>query len=158
MEIFQNMLGVILGLILIYFVLSLASSSISQLLMDALEVRGVSLERQLRLIVGEMLPDLLSLPQIKALRPVRYKSWFSIFGAATEPKKVEQIPVPILVDAFIDLIDLADKRNQNTQELNQTINNIPESDAKHALLLWVRQGITNLDDLRAKLHCISQDH
>ncbi len=119
--------------------------------MDALEVRGVSLERYLRLIVGDRIQDLLNLPQIKALKPVRYKSWFSIFGAATEPKKVEHIPVPILVDAFIDLMDLADKRNRNIQELRKTINKIPESDARQALLLWVRQGITNLDDLRAKL-------
>lgn len=151
MEIFQDMLGAILGLILVYFILSLASSFISQILMDTREIKGRSLERYLRLIVGDRIKELLSLPQIKSLRPVRYKSWHTIFGAATEPKKVENIPVPILVDAFIDLMDLADKRNRRAQELKKTINKMPECDAKGAMQLWLSQGIISLDDLREKL-------
>jgi hypothetical protein len=151
MEIFQDMLGVVLGLILVYFVLSLASSFSSQLFMDAREIRGLSLERSLRLIVGDRIKDFLNLPQIKSLRPVKYKSWFAIFGAATEPKKVENIPITILVDSFIDVMDLANTRNRRAPELKKTISKMPDCDAKGAMQLWVAQGIDSLDDLRAKL-------
>lgn len=152
MKVFQDMLGAVLGLVLIYFILSLASSAISQLLMEILEVRAKSLERYLRLIVGDkMLGEFLNLPQIVSLRPIRYKSMFSIFGAATEPKKVENIPVPILVDAFTDLMDLGDKRNRKTVELKKTVERMPECDSKRALQLWIQQDILSLEELRAKL-------
>lgn len=152
MEIFKEMFGAILGLVLVYFILSLASSSISEILMEALEVRARSLQRYLLLIVGDKkIIDLVRLPQIVALRPIRYKSLFSIFGAATEPKMVENIPVPILVDAFIDLMDLGDKRNRKVSELKKTIQNMPECDGKRALQLWVQQDIVTLDELKTKL-------
>lgn len=152
MEIFKEMFGAVLGLVLVYFILSLASSSISEILMEALEVRARSLQRYLLLIVGDKkIFDLVRLPQIVALRPIRYKSLFSIFGAATEPKMVENIPVPILVDAFVDLMDLGDKRNRKVSELKKTIHNMPECDGKRALQLWVQQDIVTLDELKTKL-------
>ena len=149
---FKQMLDVVLGLILIYFIISLASSSLSQLLMDTLEIRGKTLERYLHLIVGDKIIDLLALPQIKSLRPIRFRSWLGIFGASIEPKKVENIPVPILVDAFLDLMDLADKKNQKAEDLSKVIHKMPESEGKRAMWLWVNQGIVNLDDLRSKLN------
>ncbi len=119
--------------------------------METLEIRAAALEKYLRLIAGDKTIDLVNLPQIVSLRPIKYRSWLNVFGAGTEQKKVENIPVPILVDAFIDVMDLDDKRNRKAEELRKTINKMPESDSKRAMLLWFRQGITNIDDLRAKL-------
>ncbi|MBK6646070.1 MAG: hypothetical protein IPG44_10015 [Anaerolineales bacterium] len=146
---FQNILDYGLPLVFVYFVLSLISSTLSQILMDTFEVRGKTLERFLILIAGENADDLLNLPQIRALQPIKFKSWFSIFGAQTEPKKLENIPISVLVDAFFSLMGLGNtKKKQGVREIKTAIRKMPESGGKQALLNWLAQGISNLEDLR----------
>ena len=147
---FQEILDYGLPLVFVYFVLSLISSTLSQILMDTFEVRGKTLERFLILIAGENADDLLNLPQIRALQPIKFKSWLSIFGAQTEPKKLENIPIPVLVDAFFSLIGLgSSKKKQGVREIKTAIRKMPESGGKQALLNWLEQGISNLEDLRS---------
>lgn len=147
---FQEILDYGLPLVFVYFVLSLISSTLSQILMDTFEVRGKTLERFLILIAGENADDLLNLPQIRALQPIKFKSWFSIFGAQTEPKKLENIPIPVLVDAFFSLMGLGNtKKKQGVRDIKTAIRNMPESGGKQALLNWLEQGISNLEDLRS---------
>ena len=147
---FQEILDYGLPLVFVYFVLSLISSTLSQILMDTFEVRGKTLERFLILIAGENAGDLLGLPQIRALQPIKFKSWFSIFGAQTEPKKLENIPIPVLVDAFFSLMGLGNtKKKQGVREIKTAIRKMPESGGKQALLNWLAQGISNLEDLRS---------
>ncbi|MBK7450698.1 MAG: hypothetical protein IPJ47_15295 [Anaerolineales bacterium] len=146
---FQDILDYGLPLVFVYFVLSLISSTLSQILMDTFEVRGKTLERFLILIAGENADDLLNLPQIRALQPIKFKSWFSIFGAQTEPKKLENIPISVLVDAFFSLMGLGNtKKKQGVREIKTAIRKMPESGGKQALLNWLAQGISNLEDLR----------
>ncbi len=146
---FQDILDYGLPLVFVYFVLSLISSTLSQILMDTFEVRGKTLERFLILIAGENADDLLNLPQIRALQPIKFKSWFSIFGAQTEPKKLENIPISVLVDAFFSLMGLGNtKKKQGVREIKTAIRKMPESGGKQALLNWLEQGISNLEDLR----------
>lgn len=146
---FQDILDYGLPLVFVYFVLSLISSTLSQILMDTFEVRGKTLERFLILIAGENADDLLNLPQIRALQPIKFKSWFSIFGAQTEPKKLENIPISVLVDAFFSLMGLGNtKKKQGIREIKAAIRKMPESGGKQALLNWLEQGISNLEDLR----------
>ncbi|MBK9781655.1 MAG: hypothetical protein IPP55_16650 [Anaerolineales bacterium] len=146
---FQDILDYGLPLVFVYFVLSLISSTLSQILMDTFEVRGKTLERFLILIAGENADDLLNLPQIRALQPIKFKSWFSIFGAQTEPKKLENIPISVLVDAFFSLMGLGNtKKKQGVREIKAAIRKMPESGGKQALLNWLEQGISNLEDLR----------
>ena len=141
---FQNILDYGLPLVFVYFVLSLISSTLSQILMDTFEVRGKTLERFLILIAGENADDLLNLPQIRALQPIKFKSWFSIFGAQTEPKKLENIPISVLVDAFFSLMGLGNtKKKQGVREIKTAIRKMPESGGKQALLTWLAQGIVS---------------
>jgi len=147
---FQEILDYGLPLVFVYFVLSVISTTLSQILMDTFEIRGKTLERYLTLIAGENADDLLKLPQIRALQPIKFKSWFSIFGAQTEPKKLENIPIQVLVDAFFSLIGLGDKKKkQNIRDIKNAIHKMPESGGKHALLNWIQQGISSLEDLRS---------
>lgn len=147
---FQEILDYGLPLVFVYFVLSLISSTLSQILMDTFEVRGKTLERFLILIAGENAGDLLNLPQIRALQPIKFKSWFSMFGAQTEPKKLENIPIPILVDAFFSIMGLGNnKKKRSVRDIKTAIRKMPESGGKHALLNWIEQGISNLEDLRS---------
>jgi hypothetical protein len=147
---FPQILEVALGLILIYYVLGAIVSMITQLVNESLETRGVALEKYLKQIAGEKAIDLTSLPQIKALAPIRYTNWWNVFGAATEEKKVEKIPVETLVDAFFDITGLTNQGSLNADELTTLIGKLPESEGRNAMLTWIQQGVTAVGDLRTR--------
>ncbi len=144
-------LEVILGLILVYYILGSIISLVTQWINEAFETRGKALERYLIKIVGEKkIGDLISLPQLQALRPIRYKNWFSVFGAITEPKKIEKIPVATLVDAYFDLAGLTASQELKLLELAELIDKLPESEGKRAFISWINQGVTSIEDLRKR--------
>ncbi|HEX8991262.1 MAG TPA: hypothetical protein VF784_06255 [Anaerolineales bacterium] len=145
---FPQVLEVLIGLVLVYYVLGSIVSTITQLINESLETRGVALEKYLLQAAGAKAIDLQNLPQIKALRPIRYANWWNVFGAGTEEKRVEKIPVSTLVGGFFDVAGLSCKATFAPDELLATLNQLPESEAKQALLHWVGQGVTQIDDLR----------
>jgi hypothetical protein len=104
---FSQALEVAIGLIFVYYVLGAIVSLVTQWINEAFETRGKSLERHLKKIVGDShVGDFVKLPQIQALRPIRYKNWYSFISSATEPKMVEKIPVATLVDSYFDFVGL----------------------------------------------------
>jgi len=144
-------LEVVIGLIFIYYVLGSIVSMVTQWINEFLETRGKSLERYLVKIVGDKkLEDLVKLPQLQALRPIRYKNFLSVFGSVTEPKKIEKIPVATLVDAYFDLVGLTSKENLNLAQLAELVERLPDSEGKQAFIQWIQQGVTNIDDLRKR--------
>jgi hypothetical protein len=106
----------------------------------------------LKKITGDRTIDLTNLPQIRALQPVRHEDWWNAFGFRKEAKKVEKIPVPVLVDAFFDLSGLTGKKDLNADELTSMIGKLPDSEGKQAVLSWIQQGVTNINDLRHRTH------
>ncbi len=146
---FPQVAEVLIGLVLVYYVLGVVVSTITQIINESLETRGQALQKYLRQIAGDKLVDLTSLPQIQALRPIRYVNWWNVFGAGTEEKLVEKIPAGTLVDAFFDISGLSCKPQFTGEELAATLNLLPDSDGKRAMLQWVQQGITDITDLRA---------
>jgi len=146
-----QVLEVAIGLILVYYLLGSVVSVITRLINEALETRAVALERYLIKIMGDKnLGDLLSLPQIRALRPIRYKNMLSVFGSATEPKKVEKIPLTTLVDSYFDIIGLTGNKDLNLLQLAELVDKLPDSDGKQAFIGWINQGVTNIEDLRKR--------
>ncbi len=144
-------LEVVIGLIFIYYVLGSIVSMVTQWINEFLETRGKALERYLVKIVGDKkIEDLVKLPQLQALRPIRYKNLFSVFGSVTEPKKIEKIPVSTLVDAYFDLAGLTSKENLNLIQLAELVDRLPDSEGKQAFIQWIQQGVTNIDDLRKR--------
>jgi hypothetical protein len=143
-----QVLEVVIGLIVVYYVLGMVVSTITQVVTESLETRGVALERYLRKIAGDKVVDLTNLPQIRALQPVRYENWWSVFASNTEAKRVEKIPAPILVDAFFDMTGLTALKDVSAAELVGIISKLPDSDGKQAMLGWIQQGVTNVNDLR----------
>lgn len=144
-------LEVVIGLIFIYYVLGSIVSMVTQWINEFLETRGKALERYLVKIVGDKkLEDLVKLPQLQALRPIRYKNFLSVFGSVTEPKKIEKIPVATLVDAYFDLVGLTSKENLNLAQLAELVDRLPDSEGKQAFIQWIQQGVTNIDDLRKR--------
>lgn len=141
---------VAIGLIVVYYVLGSMVSLITKWISEAFETRGIALERYLKKIAGDKVVDLTNLPQMKALQPIRYKNWFSVFGALTEPKKIEKIPVATLVDAYFDIAGLTANKDINADELTALINKLPDSEGKTAFINWINQGVTNINDLRTR--------
>jgi hypothetical protein len=144
-------LEVVIGLIFIYYVLGSIVSLVTQWINEFLETRGKALERYLVKIVGDKkLEDLVKLPQLQALRPIRYKNFLSVFGSVTEPKKIEKIPVSILVDSYFDLIGLTSNKDLNLLQLAELVDKLPDSEGKQAFIQWIQQGVTNIEDLRKR--------
>ena len=144
-------LDVAVGLVVVYYLLGSVVSVVTQWINEALETRGKALEQYLIKIVGDKkIDDFVKLPQMQALRPIRYKSFFSIFGSVTEPKKIEKIPVATLVDAFFDLANLTSKKEMDLLQLAEAVDKLPDSEGKQAFIKWINQGVTNIADLRTR--------
>ena len=144
-------LEVVIGLIFIYYVLGSIVSLITQWINEFLETRGKALERYLVKIVGDKkIEDLVKLPQLQSLRPIRYKNIFSVFASVTEPKRIEKIPVATLVDAYFDLAGLTANKELNLAQLAELVDKLPDSEGKQAFIKWINQGVTNIDDLRKR--------
>lgn len=146
----SQVLEVALGLILVYYVLGSIISFVTRLILESAETRGASLEQHLKRIAGDKTVDLTNLPQMKALQPIRYKNWLGIFGARTEPKKLEKVPVSTLVDAFFDMTGLTGRAEINADEMTSLVGQLPESEAKQAMIKWINQGVTSINDLRSR--------
>jgi hypothetical protein len=146
-----QILEVVIGLIFVYYILGSIISLITQWINEFFETRGNSLERYLVKIVGDKkIGDFISLPQMQALRPIRYKNMFSVFGAITEPKKIEKIPVATLVDSYFDLAGLTANQELTLLELADLVDKLPDSDGKRAFITWINQGVTSIEDLRKR--------
>lgn len=146
-----QVLEVVIGLIVVYYLLGSVVSLVTQWINEFFESRGKALEQYLVRIVGDKkIGDLLGLPQLQALRPIRYKNLFSVLGSATEPKKIEKIPVATLVDAYFDIAGLTAKKEMDLLQLAETIDKLPDSEGKRAFIGWINQGVTNIADLRTR--------
>ena len=141
---FPQIFEVTLGLIVVYYILGAIVSLVTQIAMESRQTRGAALEMQLKRMAGLLSADLTDLPQIRALQPIRYASWWTMFDAGTEQKKVEKIPVETLVDAFFDLSGLASQGRLNADELTDLIDKLPSSEGKQAMLDWIHRGVTNM--------------
>lgn len=147
----SQVLEMTIGLIFIYYVLGSIVSLITQWINEGFDTRGRSLERHLMKIVGDKhVDEFVKLPQLQSLRPIRYKNWFSVFTSATEPKKIEKIPAATLVDSYFDFVGLTASKEFELDELKELINAFPESEGKQAMLKWVSQGVTNIEELRKR--------
>lgn len=148
---FSQALEVAIGLIFVYYVLGSIVSLITQWINEAFETRGKSLERHLKKIVGDKhVDEFVKLPQLEALRPIRYKNAFSVLTSSTEPKKIEKIPASTLVESYFDFVGLTATKEFQANELKELINAFPDSEGKQAMLKWVGQGVTNIEDLRRR--------
>jgi len=148
----SQVLEVALGLALVYYLMGLLVSWMSKFVMDVFETRGRTLENYLKRIVGgKSLRQLVSMPQIRSLAPVRYQDWRSFFSRSFKlvEKRVEKIPAENLLDAFFDLtqLDVA----ASGADLIAAIEKLPPSEGKTELLRLVNSGVTHVADLRAKM-------
>lgn len=148
---FSQALEVVIGLIFVYYVFGSIVSLITQLINESLETRGKSLRTHLKKIVGDsQVEDFVKLPQLQALRPIRYKHLYSFISSTTEPKMLEKVPVATLVDSYFDFVGLTASKEITGEGLKELINTFPDSEGKRAIEQWVSQGATDLEELRKR--------
>lgn len=148
---FSQALEVAISLVFIYYALGSVVSLITQWINEAFETRGRSLEKHLKKIVGDHhVGDFVKLPQLQSLRPIRYRNWFSFITSSTEPKMLEKVPAATLVESYFDFVGLTASKEFELDELKALINAFPESEGKQAMLQWVGQGVTKVEDLRKR--------
>jgi len=148
---FSQVLEVAIGLMLIYYVLGSLISLVTQWMNEAFETRGKSLESHLMKIVGNnQVGDFVKIPQLDALRPIRYKKWHGFLTSSTEPKMLEKIPVATLVDAYFDFAGLTANTEISADGLKNILMSLPRSEGKTAVIKWFNQGVTNIEDLRKR--------
>src|SRR5688572_17147073 len=148
---YSQALEVVIGLIFIYYVLGAIVSTVTQWINESLETRGKAVEKHLMKIVGDRhVADFVKLPQLNALRPIRYKNWLSVISSSTEPKMIERVPVATLVDSYFDFVGLTASTEITGEGLKELISALPDSEGKRAVAKWVGQGVTNLEDLRKR--------
>jgi len=148
---FSQGLEVIIGLVFVYYVLGSIVSLITQWINEAFETRGKSLQRHLKKIVGNKhVDEFVKLPQLQVLRPIRYKNLFSFMTSSTEAKMLEKVPASTLVDSYFDFVGLTATKEFEADRLKELISTFPDSEGKKAMLQWVEQGVTNIEDLRKR--------
>jgi hypothetical protein len=127
----------------VIFLISAFITYLVQTISISLEVKGKTLERFMRRIFGDQGINLFyRYPQIRVLRPYRFKDFSSFFTATVEPKMVEDIPLPLLVDTFMEMF-------MPDQKLD-FIKNTPECEGKAVLLSWIESGHTDAKVIREK--------
>lgn len=147
----SSVLDVAIGLMVVFYLLSSVISLVTQLINETFETRGKALEENLlRLLGDKKLGELVSLPQIQALQPIRYKKMMSVFTSAIEPKKLEKVPVSTLVDSFFDISGLTANKEAELLQLAELIDKLPDSESKTAFINWINQGVTDMKDLRER--------
>ena len=104
----------------------------------------------MRIVGDKQVGDFVKLPQLEALRPIRYKNMFSVFTSATEPKKVEKIPAATLVESYFDFVGLTANTEVNADGLKNIITVLPETETRQAILKWIDQGVNNVEELRKR--------
>lgn len=148
---FSQALEVVIGLIFIYYVLGSIVSLITQWINEAFETRGKSLQQHLKKIVGDKhVDEFVKLPQLQSLRPIRYKNFMSFLTSSTEPKMLEKVPASTLVDSYFDFVGLTATKEFEADRIKELINAFPDSEGKQAMLQWVEQGVTNIEELRKR--------
>lgn len=167
----SQVLSVILALAVVYYVLGLIVSTITKLVLEAFDTRGKSLEDFLRRnLLGlaeagreDLLERLKQMPQIHALKPVRYAKKYGLpvgflSGKTQIIEYVERIPPKNLVDALFDLSgSIADAREKACAIVNQLPDQLPGPAGpvpfvpKQKLLAFVEGEFSDLQELRVRM-------
>jgi hypothetical protein len=165
----SQIVGVVLALAVVYYILGLVVSGVTKWLLEVMETRGKIFEDFLKKNLLEAAEDakkgtlekIKKMPQVNALRPVRYKyGGLGIFVGKTELSNyVERISPRSLVDALFDLEGTAATQKEKVKKVIEMLpkeftgldgNPIP-FETRANLLKMADDGFYTFDQWREKL-------
>ena len=144
----STMLNVAIGLVLLYYVLSLIVSYITSNISRWLQMRANDLEHVLRERLQDpaMFADLMHHPLIKNLQPMRV-TW----GGKVWEAKVTDIPASTFVTALFDLLAPENNEQDKLTYIKDVIKQMPEGDVKTSLSCLIDSTVQDIQTAREKL-------
>ncbi|MBN1217652.1 MAG: hypothetical protein JXM69_01890 [Anaerolineae bacterium] len=145
----SNILSVAIGLILLYYVLSLIVSYITTAISRYTQMRAQDLEHVLR----EKLEDpatfekFMHHPLIKNLKPMQVK----LMGREIWEGKVSDIPASTFSTALLDTLAPETREEDKLEYVRNAIHGLPEGDIKDSLASMIDATVTDVRAARQRL-------
>jgi hypothetical protein len=131
----------------IMFVITAVVSYFVLFLSDYLRVKSRVLLSYMTNLLGERVNAFYQLPQIQVLQPIQPR--FRVSGTKNVIYKIpETIPLPLLVDSFLEICHLNQKTPLTSEKLTALVNDLPECQGKAALLTWIQDGHIEILEIR----------
>jgi hypothetical protein len=134
-----------LGLILVYYVLSLVVSKIVGEISKWTQLRARDLEEGLRDLLADSgkLEEFMQHPRIQNLQPKR----LNFLSSGVTTYKVEAIPASSFALTLLDVLAPGAKSDPMT-DLRSAVESLPAGKAKDSLLTIINSGVQSLEDTR----------
>jgi hypothetical protein len=138
-----------LGLILVYYILSLIVSNITSKIAKWTELAAQDLEEGLRDLLADSgkLEKFMEHQRIKNLKPKRLK----FLGRDIKTYKVDYIPASTFALALFDVLAPGEDGKGTLDDVKSAIEALPSGDTKTVLLGLINSGVTNLEDARKRV-------
>jgi hypothetical protein len=142
----STILDVALGMVLIYYILSLIVSYITGEIAKWTEMRAKDLEHVLRerLKHPETFEKLMNHPLVTNLKPIRVK----LFGTGKWDSKVAAIPASTFSTTLFDILAPESDEDNKLEKLKSAIKGMPESDMRTSLSSVVGQTVEDIQTAR----------
>ncbi|MBN1994013.1 MAG: hypothetical protein JW953_15035 [Anaerolineae bacterium] len=144
-----NILSVAIGLILLYYVLSLVVSYITTAINQWTEMRAKDLKYVLkeRLQDADLYERFMNHPLIKNLRPMQVK----MMGREIQETDVTDIPATTFATALLDILTPDSAEEDKLAQAREFIKELPEGDMKTALKCVIDSTVENIQTARQNL-------
>jgi hypothetical protein len=144
----STIVSVALGLVLVYYVLSLLVSYITTTISRYTQMRAKDLEHVLRqrLEDPETYEKLMGHPLVKNLRPMQV----TFMGRKIWEGEVASIPARTFSTALLDTLAPETREQDNLEHLKNAIKRLPDGDAKTSLACVVDSTVTDIQSARQK--------
>jgi len=145
----SNIISVALGLVLMYYVLSLIVSYITTAISQYTQMRAKDLEHVLRERIEdpETFDKFMHHPLIENLQPMQVK----MMGTTVWEGKVSSIPARTFANALLDTLAPATREEDNLQKVQDAIHGLPDSNFKDSLACKVDATVENVREARVKV-------
>ena len=135
-----------LGLILVYYVLSLVVSKVVGEITKWTQLRARDLEEGLRDLLGDSgkFVELMQHPRIQNLQPKRLK----FLGTEFTTYQVDAIPASSFALTLLDVLAPGEKSDPMA-DLRSAVESLPAGKAKESLLGMINSGVQTIEDTRS---------
>ncbi len=143
---FSSVIEVGVGLILVYYILSLMTSTVTSWITEGLQIRANNLFDGLQDLLGdsEKLQDLLNHPWVENLKPKRV----GLIGGVTVTRRLAILPSGTFARTLLEILAPSEKSGEALKKLRASVTALPEGRTKQQLTGLVNQGVEKVEDVR----------
>jgi len=145
----SNILSVAIGLILLYYVLSLIVSYITTAISRYTQMRA----KDLNYVLHQRFEDpatfdkFMKHPLIKNLQPMQVK----MMGKTVWEGEVESIPVPTFANVLLDILAPETREEDKLEYVRDAVKMLPAGDLKESLSTMIDATVTDIQEAREKV-------